>query len=101
MTVKVFRLITGEDLISNLKERMEQTNDVYILDNPAVIIAQKTETGVQVGLAPYLPLIGEDVHLNKSSIVAEGRPDIQLENEYNSRFGSGIVVANTMPKIQI
>lgn len=100
MTVKVLRLITGEDLISGIKERMEQS-DVYILDNPAVIVAQKTETGVQVGLAPYLPLIGEDVHLNKSSIVAEGRPDIQLENEYNSRFGSGIVVANTMPKIQI
>jgi len=101
MTVKVFRLITGEDLISGIKERMEQDKDVYVLDNPAVIVAQKTDAGVQVGLIPYLPMIGEDVHLNKSSIVAEGAPDTQLENEYRSRFGSGIVLANTMPPVQI
>lgn len=93
MTVKVFRLITGEDLISGIKERIEDNKEHYILDNPAVIVVQETKEGMQVGLVPYLPLINGDIYLNKSLIVGEGNPDTQMENEYSRRFGSGIVLA--------
>lgn len=91
MTVKLFRLITGEDLISGIKNETETT---YVLDAPAVIMLQDNGDKVGVGIAPYMPMIEGETILNRASIVAEGSPNIQLENEYNVRFGSGLVVAS-------
>lgn len=93
MTVKVFRLITGEDLISNVKEQLTENKEQVILDNPAQIILQKQGDQVGVAVAPYMPLIDGDVYLNKTAIVSMGNPDRQMENEYNIKFGSGLVVA--------
>lgn len=95
MTVKLFRLITGEDLITEVKENLFPSEHLITLDNPAVIALQPSKDGqnVGVGIAPYMPLVGGDVILHRQSIVAEGAPDEKLENEYRSRFGSGIVVA--------
>lgn len=91
MTVKLFRLITGEDLISGIKN---ETDTAYILDAPAVIMLQDNGDKVGVGIAPYMPMIEGDTYLFKANIVAEGKPNLQLENEYNVRFGSGLVVAS-------
>jgi hypothetical protein len=33
--------------------------------------------------------------INKSHIVAYGEPDDEIKNAYNSKFGSGIVVASS------
>ena len=94
MTIKIFRLITGEDLISDVKESLSPT-DIIVLDNPAVIslMTNKEGTAMNVGIAPYMQMIAGDVSLHRSSIVAEGIPDPNLEQEYRSRFGSGIVLA--------
>lgn len=103
MTVKVFRLVTGEDIISSVKENLYPNPDQIILDNPAQIMLQRQGDQMGVAVAPYMPLISGDVILNKSAIVSEGIPDTQMENEYNSKFGSGIVIAaaNSVPNIQI
>ena len=102
MTVKVFRLLTGEDIISEVKESINPApSDKVILKDPAQIVLQQKGEQVGVAIAPYLPLIETDVELYKTAIVAEGIPDQQLINEYNVKFGSGLVVANTMPIIQI
>ena len=94
MTIKIFRLLTGEDIISDTKESLSQPQDVVVLDNPASIIIQRSEDGqrVGVGIAPYAPLIEGDIILQKSSIVSSGTPDPKLEQEYRTRFGSGIVI---------
>lgn len=101
MTVKVFRMLTGEDIISTVKESLSpEVSDKVILQDPAQIILQKNGDQVGVAIAPYLPLIDSDVSVYKTSIVAEGIPDQALINEYNVKFGSGLVVANTMPPIK-
>lgn len=94
MTIKLYRLVTGEDVISDVKERLEDNpNDDIILDNPATIMIQQGKDGnVGVGIAPYGPLMRGDVRLKRSAVVAEGLPDEKLESEYRVRFGSGIVV---------
>lgn len=102
MTVKAFRLVTGEDIISKVKETLQPNNDSVTLDNPAQIILQRNGDNVGVALAPYMPLIAGDVIIHNTAIVSQGIPDTQLENEYNAKFGSGIVIApaNAVPNIQ-
>ena len=94
MTIKIFKLLTGEDLISEVKETLSDNPDVVVLENPASIIIQRSEDGrgVGVGIAPYAPLIEGDVTLQKTSITSSGIPDPKLEQEYRTRFGSGIVI---------
>jgi hypothetical protein len=94
MTIKMFKLITGEDVISDVKESLSPS-DTIVLDNPAVIsILQNSDSNnMSLGIAPFMPMINGDVTLYRSSIVAEGTAEPKIEQEYRSRFGSGIVVA--------
>lgn len=93
MTVKLFRLVTGDDIIATVKEPLFPNESQILLETPAVIVLQKTAEGVGVAVAPYMPMVDGVVTLNRSAIVSEGIPDAQLVNEYNVRFGSGLVVA--------
>lgn len=93
MTVKIFRLVTGEDMISGVKESLVESKDTVTLDKPAVLVVQRQGEQMGVAIAPYAPFIDGDVILHKTAIVSEGTPDQKLANEYNARFGSGIVVA--------
>ena len=87
--IKVFKLISGEELIS--KCDLREGN--YLLDSPASIMMQRTEQGVGVGLAPYMPYASGKVTLHFGSIAASADVDIKMENEYNRLFGSGIQIA--------
>lgn len=98
MTVRAFKLVSGEDIIAELFET--GNDEVYIVKNPAVIVVQRTESGqVGVGLQPYTPFASSSVTLYKSSMIAEFEADMNLVNEYNRIFGTGIVIANTMPGV--
>lgn len=97
MTVKAFKLLSGEDIISEISNG---DREVFVLKNPAVIVVQRAEGGqVGVGLQPYTPFAEGYVTLYRSSLIAEFEADINLVNEYNRIFGSGIVIANQMPGI--
>lgn len=96
MTVKAFKLVSGEDIIAEI---VNGDREVLILKNPAVIVVQRSEGGqVGVGLQPYAPFATGYVTLYKTSLIAEFDADMNLVNEYNRIFGSGIVIANQMPK---
>jgi hypothetical protein len=86
MTVRVFKLVTGEQLISKTTD----TSEGYKLDKPAEIQLQQTDKGVGVGIAPYMPYASGDVILHRTAIVSEGLPEVHMENEYSRIFGSGI-----------
>lgn len=91
MKVKVFKLINGEELISEISNYYDQTVE---LKKPAQIMVQQTERGMSVGLAPYMPYVEGDVHLYRNAIASEGDPVEQMQNEYNRLFGSGIQIAS-------
>ena len=93
MAVKVFKMINGEEIISEVKETLSASSDTYTLDSPASIVMQQTERGVGVGIAPYMPYVDGPVVLYKSAIASEGNPDVKMENEYRRVFGSGIQIA--------
>jgi len=90
--VKVFKLINGEELIS---EVFNAFGDSFELKNPATIMLQPTQNGqMGVGIAPYMPYASGNVSLYKNAIAAEAEPDQSMINEYNRIFGSGIEVVS-------
>jgi hypothetical protein len=96
MTVKALKLVSGEDIIAEI---VNGDTSVLILKNPAVIVVQRSEGGqMGVGLQPYTPFAEGYVTLYKTSLIAEFDTDMNLANEYNRIFGSGIVIANQMPR---
>jgi hypothetical protein len=96
MTVKALKLVSGEDIIAEI---VNGDTSVLILKNPAVIVVQRSEGGqMGVGLQPYTPFAEGYVTLYKTSLIAEFDTDVNLKNEYNRIFGSGIVIANQMPR---
>jgi hypothetical protein len=95
MTVKAFKLVSGEDIIA---EVINDNDLTCMIKSPAVIVVQRSEAGqVGVGLQPYTPFASGNVTLHKTSFIADFEVDVSLTNEYNRIFGSGIVIANTMP----
>lgn len=90
--VKVFKLINGEELISEVFNTYEGQ---YELKNPANIMLQPTQNGqMGVGIAPYMPYAAGNVKLNWTAIASEAEPEQSMINEYNRIFGSGIEVVS-------
>lgn len=86
MSVKLIRLTTGEMLLANTSIE----NNAYTLKKPAWIAQLKQG---EFALVPWLPLAKEDVvTLGSDKIMYCLEPEIGILNEYNSAFGSGIVV---------
>jgi hypothetical protein len=88
--VKVFKMINGEEIIAEL---FLWKDGLYELKNPAQIVLQRSDKGMGVAIAPYMPYADGNVTLYKSAIAAECKPDVNLVNEYNKIFGSGIQIA--------
>jgi hypothetical protein len=100
MTVKIFKLTTGEEVIGTEEE---STRDGITLKSPAVILMRQTQDGkFSVALAPYMAYaeFGK-VYVYRTAIAADCEPDIQMVNEYNRIYGSGIEIANVMPSSSI
>jgi len=87
--IKVFKLISGEEIIS----KCEPKDNDYLLESPASIMMQRTEQGVGVGLAPYMPYSTGRIKLHANAIASSADADLKMENEYNRLFGSGIQIA--------
>ena len=91
MSVKVCKLITGEDVIADVD--LDQHG--YTFNNPALIVVQQTQDGrVGAAFAPFAPYAKDSkVRIFKDFVIGEMEIDIKLINEYNRIFGSGIMIA--------
>lgn len=99
MSIRGFRLTTGEIVLTQVKERKE---GIVVLKDPAQMVMQEIEPGrAGVGLQQFLPF-GSNIELYVGSITAEFDVDVQVENEYNRIFGAGIVIAgaNSIPVLK-
>lgn len=98
MNVKVYRLMTGEDIIAD----MEVDQNGIWMKNPAAIVVQQTQDGrVGAAFAPFAPFAKDNkVLIRQTAVVGEMEVDVKMINEYNRIFGSGIVLAgaNEMPQ---
>ena len=87
--IKVFKLISGEELIAKVKT----AGYGYDMEAPATILMQQTKEGVGLALMPYMPYSEGTMKLYNQSIATEGEPSTKMVNEYNRLFGSGIEIA--------
>ena len=94
MDIKVLKLLTGEEVLSEIESESETE---YVLSNPVGIAVVRGKDGQpSVGLAPF-PLHGEQkkdatIALPKRSVVYSYVPAEDFISNYNQIFGSGIVV---------
>jgi hypothetical protein len=89
--IKCLKLISGDEVIADIDEGIE---GLVILKKPLQIMMipnQNNQFGI--GLAPFCPYAKDDVvPLRSGAILSIFEPEIGMLNEYNSRYGSGIVV---------
>lgn len=86
MKVEFIKLSSGEEIIS----QTEHSGDTIALKSPVMLAI--TREGV--GMMPFAPFAKDGkISLSRSHVLAIAEPDDEIKNAYNSKFGSGIVVA--------
>lgn len=88
--IKCLKLVSGEDVLAKVKVHENE----YELDNPVQLMLAPQG---QLGFIPFMPFAaeGEKIKVNKKHVMLCVEPLHEIKNEYNSRFGSGIVVPDT------
>lgn len=93
MTIKVFKLISGEEVIAEVTT--DNAEDAFItIDHPTTIMMQQTERGVGVALVPYMPYAEKQIQLFKTAIASMSEPLVEMRNEYTRVTGTGIQVVS-------
>lgn len=100
--LRMFRVITGEMVLTEVKELNE--DGMYELEYPAVVVPIPPEqTGGQpnqIGFGKFLPFsdYGSELLLNSNTVIADSKPNAQLKDAYNNWVSqvraqdSGIIV---------
>lgn len=83
--VKFIKLKTGEEILSIV----DATAEGFYLKNPVLMVL----TNQGMAMMPWLPFINGDVYISNEDIMIEAEVKTELLNDYNSKFGSGVVTA--------
>ena len=79
---------------------VEKTSAYYLVKKPVQVVMQQTKEGAAAGFVPFLEF-SEDfmtgIKIQFSDILTETMPVVELVNQYNQIFGSGIQIASAMP----
>jgi hypothetical protein len=95
MEIKAFKLITGEDILGEVESESETE---FVLENPVgIAVVRDPKTGQpNIGFAPF-PLhaeqkTGATIAISKKNVVYSYKPAEDFITNYDSIFGSGIIV---------
>ena len=99
MTIKLVTLKTTHTLISDI----DCVSDTEIsIKQPLQVVMQQTKDGPVVSFAPFLEYSEEfkvGIKMPMSDVLCITTPVIELQNQYNQIFGSGIQIASAIPKL--
>jgi hypothetical protein len=99
MTLKLITFKTNQTLIGEI---VNETDSHITLKQPVQVIVQPTKEGPMMGFSPFLEFAEEfktGITLPKENIQCTTTPMVELANQYNQVFGSGIQIASVIPKI--
>jgi hypothetical protein len=97
MNIKGLKLITGEDIVSELESESETE---YVLVNPVGITVLRGKDGQpNVGFSPF-PIHAEQVSgatlvISKKNVVYSYTPAEEFSKHYDQLFGAGLIVPPT------
>ena len=94
MNILAFKLITGEEVLSEIESESE--TEVVLVNPVGIAIVRGKDGQPNVGFAPF-PIHAEQktdatVAINKKNVVYSYTPAEDFLNNYKQIFGSGIVV---------
>lgn len=92
--VKIIPLKMGINLIADL---ISEETDFVVLKKPGAIFMQPQNGQVMIGFSPFLEYTLEfetGMEIKKADIFGIFSPNIEMNNEYNKAFGSGIQIAS-------
>jgi hypothetical protein len=97
--IMVLKLASGEELLGEVTATETTVNMRHPL---AVMTKMDPQTGsLSVGFVPYAPICADKtITIYPHAIVLDYEPDQQMVNQWNEKYGSGIVIAgaNELPK---
>jgi hypothetical protein len=86
METRIVRLSSGEEVICKTETDGETTK----IKNPAILMPMG---GGQLGMMPWMPYADyKELELDNKFIMFAIKPQLELMNQYNEQFGSGLVV---------
>jgi hypothetical protein len=90
-SVMVVRFFTGDEVIGKVSA-FGQHN--IVIKKPAAIVMQQGTNGkASMGLLDYLPMAkNKEIVVSSSNILFVYEPMLDVENAYNTSFGSGLVL---------
>jgi hypothetical protein len=94
MDIQILKLVTGEEVLSEIES---QDESCYVLVNPVGIAVVRGKDGQpSVGLAPF-PLhaeqkTGATIAITKKNVVYSYVPAEDFIKNYNQIFGTGIIL---------
>jgi hypothetical protein len=99
METKLVTLKTNHSLIG----KVDCTDDnSLIIKEPVQVFMQPTKEGMQMGFGPFLDYCIEHstgIKISMDDVLCITTPVLDLENQYNQVFGSGITIATSIPKV--
>lgn len=81
--------------------KVEVNGDLVTVKEPVQVIMQPTKDGPNLAFAPFLEYAQEfktGINFNMNDVLCITLPIVELENQYNQVFGSGIQIASSIPK---
>jgi hypothetical protein len=96
MSTKIIKLVTGEELIGELVASHHNVdgNVDYEIKDVAIVQMVPTQTGLGLSLFPFAPYTEDKTHIFRGKhIIIAMDPGIDLINNYNKMYGSGIQIA--------
>lgn len=97
--ISCYQLMNGQDLIGEIVS--EDANEV-VMRNPAAIHMVPSQSGGSsfgIALMPYAPYAEfNKITILKDKVSIKFEATVELRNNYSKMFGSGIEIANVIPK---
>jgi hypothetical protein len=87
LNVKLFRIVTGEEVIA---EVISEDDATVTVQNGLVVLP----TGQSVGFAPWSPVVDEDnreLVVSRNHIVYVGEISSSIKKKYNEIYGSKLI----------
>jgi hypothetical protein len=98
MTVKLITFKTNQTIIASV---VVENNARITVKETVQVIVQPSKDGPMMGFSPFLEYAQEfktGMTFDMSDVLCITSPMVELENEYNKLFGSGIQIASSIPK---
>lgn len=89
-SIVLLRLLSGEEVIGKVISNDEVT---IKLKNPCHLIVQQDQNGqAKLAMQPFWQYVEEkELEFSWSSVVTNATPIAEIRNQWNQRFGTGII----------